>query len=106
MSTTHPPISQMIRSGGSGKDTTPQPKPLLSTLIHELNSREDRFVLALDDKWAAWFDGLTISHRDDRSTTLAGALPGQTALHSILNKVRDMNLTLRSVQYRKTGEKR
>ena len=53
----------------------------------------------LDRKWEAWFDGLAIDHRDDESTTLKGTLPDQTALHSILNRIRDMNLTLRSVQH-------
>jgi hypothetical protein len=59
----------------------------------------------LDAKWAAWFDGLTISHPSDESTILSGTLPDQTALHSILNKIRDMNLTLKSVQrIEKPGE--
>jgi hypothetical protein len=58
----------------------------------------------LDDKWTIWFGGLAISHMNDASTTLSGALPDQTALHSILNKIRDMNLTLESVQHIKTAE--
>jgi len=52
----------------------------------------------LDSKWAAWFGRLTIAHPDGDSTLLSGALPDQTALHSVLIKIRDMNLTLRSVQ--------
>ena len=58
----------------------------------------------LDAKWAAWFGGLTISHEDAAPTTLSGPLPDQTALHSILNKIRDMNLTLKSVQRIKKEE--
>ena len=59
----------------------------------------------LDAKWTAWFDDLTISHQDDESTTLTGVLPDQTALHSILAKIRDMNLALKSVQrIEKTGK--
>ena len=51
----------------------------------------------LDEEWAVWFDGLTLSHPDAQSTTLSGMLPDQTALHSVLNKIRDMNVTLKSI---------
>ena len=53
----------------------------------------------LDAKWADWLGGLAISHDDDETTTLSGALPDQTALHSILSKIRDMNLALGSVRH-------
>jgi hypothetical protein len=51
----------------------------------------------LQDKWADWFYGLTLTREDDGSTTLCGPLPDQTALHSVLQKIRDMNLRLISV---------
>ena len=51
----------------------------------------------LQDKWADWFYGLTLTREDDGSTTLRGPLPDQTALHSVLQKIRDMNLRLISV---------
>ena len=51
----------------------------------------------LQDKWAEWFYGLTITREDDGSTTLYGPLPDQTALHSILQKISNMNLRLISV---------
>ncbi len=51
----------------------------------------------LQDKWAEWFYGLTLTREDDSSTTLCGPLPDQTALHSVLQKIRDMNLRLISV---------
>ena len=31
----------------------------------------------LEDSWAAWFDGLTISHTADGATTLAGPVRDQ-----------------------------
>jgi hypothetical protein len=51
----------------------------------------------LQDKWADWFYGLTLTREDDGSTTLCGPLPDQTALHSVLQKIRDMNMRLISV---------
>ena len=52
----------------------------------------------VDDKWSDWFNGLTITHQEDGTTMLYGPLPDQTALHSVLNKIRDMNLPLVLVQ--------
>jgi hypothetical protein len=52
----------------------------------------------MDDKWADWFEGLEIKHEDDGTTTLFGPLPDQAALHSILRKIRDLNLHLISVK--------
>jgi hypothetical protein len=52
----------------------------------------------MDTKWAAWFDGLQFTHEEDGSTTLYGSLPDQAALHSILRKIRDLNLQLISVE--------
>jgi hypothetical protein len=52
----------------------------------------------VDDKWSDWFNGLTISHQEDGTTMLYGPLLDQTALHSVLNKIRDMNLPLILVQ--------
>ena len=51
----------------------------------------------LQDKWSEWFYGLTISREEDGSTTLYGSLPDQTALHSVLQKISNMNLRLISV---------
>ena len=52
----------------------------------------------MDKKWADWFDGLQITHEKDGTTTLYGPLPDQAALHSILRKIRDLNLQLISVK--------
>jgi hypothetical protein len=51
----------------------------------------------LDTKWSEWFYGLTITHDSD-ITTLCGPLPDQTVLHSVLDRIRDMNLPLLSVR--------
>jgi hypothetical protein len=51
----------------------------------------------LDTKWSEWFYGMTITHEPDGATALCGPLPDQTVLHSVLDRIRDMNLTLISV---------
>lgn len=51
----------------------------------------------LDPVWAEWFEGMTLMHDDDGNTVLSGCIIDQTALHSILTKVRDLNLKLISV---------
>jgi hypothetical protein len=52
----------------------------------------------MDTKWADWFNGLQITHEEDGTTTLYGPLLDQAALHSILRKIRDLNLQLISVK--------
>ena len=51
----------------------------------------------LDEHWSAWFHDLALSHNDDGTTTLRGAVPDQAALHGLLTKVRDLGLTLISL---------
>ncbi len=52
----------------------------------------------LDQRWAEWFDGLTLMHQSDGSTILVGTLADQTALHGVLHKIRDLALTIISIQ--------
>jgi hypothetical protein len=51
----------------------------------------------LDDKWADWFEGLTITRADNGETVLRGPIVDQAALHGVLRKVRDLGLPLLSV---------
>ncbi len=51
----------------------------------------------LDTKWTEWLYGMTVTHERDGSTTLYGPLPDQVVLHSVLDRIRDMNLRLISV---------
>ena len=53
----------------------------------------------LENRWAAWFDGMTLSHERDGSTVLSGPVFDQAALHGLLQKVRDIGLPLVSVTY-------
>ena len=59
----------------------------------------------MDTEWADWFDDLQIIHENDGTTTLCGPLPDQAALHSILRRIRDLNLQLLSVKQVKLDPK-
>ena len=52
----------------------------------------------LDIHWSEWFYDMTITHEHDGTTTLYGPLPDQIVLHSVLDRLRDMNLRLLSVK--------
>ena len=51
----------------------------------------------LDTRWAAWFDGLTLTNCSDGTTVIHGPVVDQSALHGLLQKVRDVGLPLISV---------
>jgi hypothetical protein len=51
----------------------------------------------LDARWAAWFDGLTLVQESDGTTLIRGPVVDQSALHGLLQKVRDLGLPLVSV---------
>ena len=52
----------------------------------------------LDEHWSTWFDGITLTHENDGTTTLRGAVTDQAELHGLLAKVRDLGTTLISVK--------
>jgi len=51
----------------------------------------------LDSRWAAWFDGLSLSTESDGTTIISGPVVDQAALHGLLQKVRDVGVPLISV---------
>jgi hypothetical protein len=51
----------------------------------------------LGDRWANWFEGLTITLEEDGNTLLTGSVIDQAALHGLLKKVRDLGMPLLSV---------
>ena len=51
----------------------------------------------LDARWAAWFDGLSLTRESDGTTVIHGPVVDQAALHGLLQNVRDVGLPLVSV---------
>jgi hypothetical protein len=58
---------------------------------------EIRIKGLLDDRWASWFEGLTLTREDNGETLLTGPVLDQAALHGLLRKVRDLGVPLLSV---------
>jgi hypothetical protein len=58
---------------------------------------EIRLKGQLDDKWADWFEGLTLTRADNGETLLRGLVVDQAALYGVLRQVRDLGLPLLSV---------
>jgi hypothetical protein len=59
---------------------------------------EIRIEGRLDPCWSEWLSGMSITHLENQQTLLGGFLPDQSALHGLLNRIRDMNLVLISVE--------
>jgi hypothetical protein len=57
----------------------------------------------LDSRWAAWFDGLTLTRGSDGTTIIHGPVTDQAALYGLLQKTRDLGLPLISVNYVQPG---
>jgi hypothetical protein len=51
----------------------------------------------LANRWADWFEGLTLTREANGETRLTGRVEDQAALHGLLRKVRDLGLTLVAV---------
>lgn len=51
----------------------------------------------LDRSWADWFGGMTIAPQANGETLLTGAVIDQAALFGVLKKVRDLGMSLVSV---------
>lgn len=64
---------------------------------HEPDRYEIRIKGHLEQRWADWFNGLTITREANGETVLAGPVVDQAALHGLLRKVRDLGLPLVSV---------
>ena len=72
------------------KHTTPEDH-------HAVGWYEIRLKGHLDNRWAGWFEGLTITREANGETRLTGPVVDQAALHGLLRKVRDLGLPLIAV---------
>lgn len=51
----------------------------------------------LSSDWTDWFEGLTITPEEDGDTLLTGPVIDQAALYGLIKKVRDLGMTLISL---------
>ena len=53
----------------------------------------------LEPRWSAWFDGMSLTRGENGSTVLRGEVGDQAALHGLIQRVRDLGLTLLEVTH-------
>ena len=58
---------------------------------------EVRIKEGIDEHWSEWLDGLEIKHTEQNETVLTGCLADQAALYGLLIKLRDLDLSLVSL---------
>jgi hypothetical protein len=63
----------------------------------DMSEYEIRVQGHLDSRWSAWLDGLSLSTESDGTTVIHGQIADQSALHGILQRLRDVGLPLVSV---------
>jgi hypothetical protein len=103
------PINQLIPNAGGDPPARQQLKggqmSDISTGPHHNPGRyEIRLKGHLDSRWAAWFDGLSLTNENDGTTIICGPVADQSALHGLLQKVRDLGLPLVSVTQVQPGQ--
>ncbi|MBA3074090.1 MAG: hypothetical protein FP831_10875 [Anaerolineae bacterium] len=62
------------------------------TKIYEFHLRD-----YLGENAAIWFEGFEVKHTANGETVLHGTIIDQAALHGILTRIRDLGLTLMSI---------
>jgi hypothetical protein len=75
-----------------------------STEDYQLGHYEIRIKGHLDEQWADWLGGLTVTLKADGDTLLTGPVIDQAALYGLLKKVRDLGMPLLSVNPVKPDE--
>jgi hypothetical protein len=90
-------INQQELKGGQMSEIPADPH-------HSPGRYEIRLKGHLASRWAAWFDGLSLSNESDGTTILCGPVADQAALHGLLQKVRDLGLPLVSVTQVQPGQ--
>jgi hypothetical protein len=63
-----------------------------------------RIECHLDDQWTDWFGGMTITLEENGDTLLTGPVADQAALSGLLKKVRDLGMSLVSLNRVEPGK--
>ena len=58
----------------------------------------------LDSRWAAWFEGLSLTNEHDGTTVIRIRNVDQAALHGLLQKLRDLALPLLAITRTETKQ--
>ncbi len=58
---------------------------------------EIRIKGQISQRWAGWFDELTISHPSREETVLSGMVKDESAVYGIISRLRDLGLQLISL---------
>ena len=56
----------------------------------------------LGSDWNEWFNGLAVTNKAQGGSLIEGMIADQAALHGLIRKVRDLGLTLVSIQRMET----
>jgi hypothetical protein len=74
---------------------------LVKKRAYEIKTQPKEYAIKLkeplDPDWSEWFDGFVIENQDN-STLLKGEIIDQAALHGLLIMIRDLGLTLISIE--------
>jgi hypothetical protein len=65
---------------------------------------EIRLEGQLDAHWSDWFEGMSLTLKNDGTTILRGPVADQAALQGLLRRVGDLGMTLISVNAVKASE--
>lgn len=53
----------------------------------------------LDQHWAEWLEGFTITYTENEETLLVGDVPDQAAFYGIIGKLRDLGVKLIAARF-------
>jgi hypothetical protein len=89
------PPSRIGRPEREGDDVTQRTEAVadpIGSTVYQIRLRGH-----LGHLWSDWFDGLAITWEDNGDTLLTGRVADQAALHGLLRKIRDLGVTLVSI---------
>jgi hypothetical protein len=93
--------AHLVRSYGpsvTADDRTTEPTGGAPPAEHDgIPQYEIRVEGHLGSRWSAWFDGLRLTNEDDGTTVIRGPVVDQAALHGLLQKLRDVGVSLVSL---------